>query len=165
MHNGLVQICSTPGEGTVVYVYLPVAETSAPSLRAPKAAHPGSATILLVEDEEIPRLFMSEVLTEAGYRVFMAGDGQDGLEIYRSHAKDIDLIVTDIVMPRLSGDVMVAEIRKLGQPVQILAVTGYTVNEAAARLRALGIDGFLQKPFTGATLLQHVRQALGVPEA
>ena len=65
-------------------------------------------------------------------------------------------------MPRLSGDAMVAEIRKLGPPVEILAVTGYTVGDAAARLRALGINGFLQKPFTGSVLLQHVRQALGV---
>ena len=162
MHNGLVQICSTPGEGTVVYVYLPVADAVAPPSPVAKTPHARNATILLVDDEEIPRLFMAEVLTNAGYRVLTANDGQAGLEVYRSHAKAIDLIVTDIVMPRLSGDAMVAEIRKLGPPVEILAVTGYTVGDAAARLRALGINGFLQKPFTGSVLLQHVRQALGV---
>jgi CheY-like chemotaxis protein len=117
----------------------------------------------LVEDEDIPREFQSHVLESEGFRVLSARDGQQGLRTYNELADDIDLIVTDIVMPVMSGDAMVAGVRRIGKPVKILVVTGYTGTEAADKLRSLGVDGFIQKPFTGDTLLQRVRQILGLP--
>ncbi len=80
--------------------------------------------------------------------------------MFHEYANEIDLVVTDIVMPRMSGDLLVSEIRKSSHPVKILAVSGYAGREAASRLRDLGVNGFLQKPFTGQLLLDRVRQVL-----
>jgi PAS domain S-box-containing protein len=163
MHGGTIQIASSPGQGTTVCVVLPAARTEVPVAATATPPPRDTATILLVEDEDIPREFQSHVLESEGFRVLAAKDGQQGLRTYCEFADDIDLIVTDIVMPVMSGDAMVAGVRRVGKPVRILVVTGYTGTEAANKLRALGVDGFIQKPFTGDALLQRVRQILGLP--
>jgi CheY-like chemotaxis protein len=162
MHGGTIQIASNPGEGTTVRVVLPAARTEVPAATATPLPR-DTATILLVEDEEIPREFQSHVLESEGFRVLAAKDGEQGLRTYCEFADDVDLIITDIVMPVMSGDAMVAGVRRVGKPVKILVVTGYTGTEAADKLRGLGVDGFIQKPFTGDALLERVRQILGLP--
>jgi PAS domain S-box-containing protein len=162
MHGGTIQITSSPGHGTTVCVVLPAARTEV-TVAAAATPPRDTATILLVEDEDIPREFQSHVLESEGFRVLAARDGQQGLSTYCEFADDIDLIVTDIVMPVMSGDAMVAGVRRVGKPVKILIVTGYTGTDAANKLRALAVDGFIQKPFTGDALLQRVRQILGLP--
>lgn len=162
MHGGTIQITSSLDQGTTVLMVMPAARTEVPVTAAATPPH-DTATVLLVEDEDIPREFQSHVLESEGFRVLSARDGQQGLRTYNELADDIDLIVTDIVMPVMSGDAMVAGVRRIGKPVKILVVTGYTGTEAADKLRSLGVDGFIQKPFTGDTLLQRVRQILGLP--
>jgi PAS domain S-box-containing protein len=162
MHSGGIQIAGGTFRGTTVHMALPAARIETPVAPAPAPSR-DMATILLVEDEDIPREFQSHVLELEGFRVLSAKDGQKGLRTYCEFADDIDLIITDIVMPVMSGDAMVAGVRRVGKPVKILVVTGYTVTEAADKLRALGVDGFIQKPFTGDTLLQNVREILGLP--
>jgi CheY-like chemotaxis protein len=161
-HDGAIQIQSAMGAGTTVMVYLPAADelTEIPSEDVPVPLD--GRTVLLVEDEEIPRQLQAHVLQSAGFCVLAANDGLQGLELFEEYGKEIDLVVTDIVMPRMSGDALVGEIRKLNKPVKILAVSGYAGREAAARLRSLGVDAFVQKPFTGQSLLDQVRQVLAV---
>jgi PAS domain S-box-containing protein len=162
-HGGLLELESIPGQGTRVRLYLPVLEKIVPSKPVQLTA-PGlvMSTILLVEDEEIPREFQSHVLESEGFRVLRGCDGQQGLELFTEYEREIDLVVTDIVMPRMSGDALVSEIRKSGSKVKVLVVSGYTVGNTADRLRELGVDAFLQKPFTGQNLLSQVRQMLNL---
>ena len=163
MHGGAIQISSGPGQGTTVCMALPAAQTEAPVVANAGTPPSGTTTILLVEDEDIPREFQSHVLESEGFRVLAAKDGEQGLHTYCEFADDIDMIITDIVMPVMSGDAMVAGVRRVGKPVKILVVTGYTGTEAADKLRALEVDGFIQKPFTGDALIQRVKQVLGLP--
>jgi PAS domain S-box-containing protein len=135
------------------------------SVRAPlvpngEPARPAS-TILAVEDDEITREFLQQALEADGFRVLTAADGAAGLEVFRAQAGAIDLVVTDVVMPKLSGDAMVAAMRKLAPSVRVLVVSGYARGETATRLREQNVTAFLEKPFTVAALLQQVHQLIG----
>jgi two-component system cell cycle sensor histidine kinase/response regulator CckA len=160
-HGGVLELDSVLGQGTRVRLYLPVLEQAVTGKPVQLTA-PGltMSTILLVEDEEIPRELQSHVLESEGFRVLRGCDGQQGLELFAEYEREIDLVITDIVMPRMSGDALVSEIRKGGSKVKVLVVSGYTVGNTADRLRELGVDAFLQKPFTGQNLLNQVRQML-----
>lgn len=122
---------------------------------------PVPATVLLVEDEELTRDFARQTLEAGGYRVLTACNGQEGLELYRANAASISLVLTDVIMPQMAGDLMVAEIRKLSPTVPVLVVTGHVRGAAAERLRAFSVGAFIEKPFTAAALLQQVQQTLG----
>ncbi len=160
-HDGALDVSSEPGKGTTVMLYLPAIASTDPQPAGESDAVPlDGRTVLLVEDEEIPRQLQAHTLQSAGFCVLAANDGTQGLDLFHEYANEIDLVVTDIVMPRMSGDLLVSEIRKSSHPVKILAVSGYAGREAASRLRDLGVNGFLQKPFTGQLLLDRVRQVL-----
>lgn len=87
-------------------------------------------------------------------------NGQEGVQLFRDNASSIRLILTDIVMPQMAGDAMVAEIRKLSGTVPILVVSGFAHGDAGKRLRELNVTAFIDKPTSAAGLLQQVQQAL-----
>lgn len=160
-HHGTIQIDSEPSHGTSVRIFLPASPRDTRSsavVIAPSADH--ATTVLLVEDEEIPRELQAHVLQSAGYAVLAAVDGRQGLELFREYGTQIQLVITDVMMPRMTGDLMVAEMRRLGATVPVMAISGYSRGEAIERLRTLGVDAFVQKPFTGDRLLEQVRQLL-----
>lgn len=168
-HRGLVHVRSTPGKGTRVDLFFPSAAASEGAeptgVRVVDAAHGG--TVLVIEDEPALRRGMERVLTTAGYRVLLARDGRDGIERYRKHRSRIDLVVSDLVMPKLGGKEVLAEIRRGGDACPFLLITGRSV-EALGELRGKGVS-MLTKPWSQRDLLEAVRGAIGgqplAPEA
>ncbi len=161
--GGHVFASSEPGAGSTFTIYLPArapdAEPVAPVPLRP-AVRGGAETVLLVEDEELVRQLTREILRRNGYRVLEACDGVAALAVLRDHPEPIDLLLTDVVMPRMSGHELVEQARPLRPAMRILYVSGYS-EEAIARQGQLteGVD-LLAKPFTPGGLTAKIRQLL-----
>ena len=108
-------------------------------------------TILVVDDEAVARRFMHRALTEAGYEVVLANDGEEALELLRSGGHTVDLIVTDLVMPGMGGHAFALEVATLPSPPPVLYVSAYESPQGEMARR------FLQKPFSPAALVEAVR--------
>jgi CheY-like chemotaxis protein len=118
-------------------------------------------TILLVEDEAAVRALARKILSHSGYRVLDAADGTIALRLAASHVGEIDLVLTDVAMPHLGGRGMVEELRELSLDTRVLFMSGYPKEEVFPDRNVAKATSYLQKPFTGETLLREVRAALG----
>src|SRR5215210_4489895 len=118
-------------------------------------------TILLVEDQASVRSLAKRVLRDRGYRVLEASDGSIALRLAAGHVGEIDLVLTDVEMPVLGGRGMVEELRELSPGMRVLFMSGYPKEEVFPDKAAASRAPYLQKPFTGETLLAEVREALG----
>ncbi len=163
--GGEITVESEVGSGSCFRIYLPLAAeaASADAGLAAAVAPAGSGTILLVEDEEGVRAIARRLLQANGYLVLEAAGGDEALDLCRRFSGTIDLVLTDLMMPHMSGDALAGEIAKVHPGARILFMSGYT--EDALLRRQLGQSGsaFLQKPFTAATLASKVRQVLESP--
>jgi signal transduction histidine kinase len=161
--GGQVTVYSVPGSGSTFKVYLQRvdAELTAPRAEAPPSrAAGGSETILLVEDEEVIRNVIGEVLRSRGYRVLAAQNGPEALQLAARHPGPIDLMVTDVVMPTLSGPELARCLAPIRPRTGVLYVSGYT-DQAVVRHGVLAAGSpFLQKPFSATALVQKVREIL-----
>jgi PAS domain S-box-containing protein len=161
--GGHVAVYSEPGRGTTMKVFLPRAEEQGETVTQCDEHQPlpmGNETVLLAEDNERVRSLTVSVLSQLGYQVLAAGNGEEALEIARQHHGEIHLLFTDMVMPKLSGDDLAAEIRRDHPSIKLLVCSGYT-GDAAAQQGVLDPSiPFLQKPFTPRTLAVKVREAL-----
>jgi CheY-like chemotaxis protein len=156
-------VYSEVGHGSVFKIYLPrVDEVVAPSEAAPAPTPSrGSETILLVEDEPSLRAIAREVLEDHGYRIVEAGGGLEALDIAEHHHEPIDLLVTDVVMPRMNGRVLAEKLRQARPSLKVLYMSGYTA-DVIAHSGILESGTFLiEKPFTAVALLGRVRMVLG----
>jgi CheY-like chemotaxis protein len=120
----------------------------------------GREHILLVEDEEGLRRVARRALEKVGYQVLVACDGHEALDCYRHHASEIDLIITDVVMPKLGGIALFRILRREGHDVRFLFTSGYSVHEVIHGDQPNGELALLQKPWTLADLTQRVREVL-----
>ena len=121
----------------------------------------GRGTILLVEDEEAVRAFGARALASRGYTVLQAGSGVEALEAIDTHEGEIDLIVSDVVMPEMDGPTMFNELRKRGHKTKVVFVSGYA-EDAFAKTLPDGEDfGFLPKPFSLKQLIETVKNHVG----
>lgn len=118
-------------------------------------------TILLVEDEAAVRSLAKRILSQKGYRVLEASDGAIALRLAAGHVGEIDLVLTDVAMPNLGGRGMVEELRELSPEMRILFMSGIPKEDVFPDKAAANRMPYLQKPFTGETLLSEVREALG----
>jgi two-component system cell cycle sensor histidine kinase/response regulator CckA len=164
--GGHVEVYTELGQGSTFKVYLPQvkqpvkSQTSQPGR---SAAPKGCETLLLAEDEETVRVLARRILQSCGYKVLEAANGQEAIRLAESHEGAIDLLVSDVVMPHLSGRKLAEQMVKLRPGVKVLFVSGYT-DDAVIRHGVLEADfAFLQKPFTSASLLQKVRDVLDRP--
>jgi two-component system cell cycle sensor histidine kinase/response regulator CckA len=163
--GGFLEVESTLGEGAAFLVYLPRHdEEPVPSSQAavlePVAAAQHSETILLVEDEDIVRRLAREILEQTGYRVLEAPDALEALAIARSHPEQIDLLVTDVVMPKMNGRELAERLTTLVGHIRVLYTSGYTDSEIVRDGMLRPGTAFLQKPFTVAQLAEKVKQLL-----
>jgi CheY-like chemotaxis protein len=122
-------------------------------------------TILVVEDDEAVREFIRLVLEDLGYRVIVAQDGQEGLDVYRQHQSEIAMVISDVVMPGMDGIELVCALRKLNPLVKCLLVSGYTTSRDIEGLGFEGLVGFVQKPFSIEAFAHKVEYTLtgGLP--
>jgi PAS domain S-box-containing protein len=160
--EGYLEVYSEVGIGTTFKVYLPAVVQPATEKSASPAgeASNGNETVLLVEDEEGVREIAALALTTHGYRVLEAGHGKDALQVAEAHQGEIDLLVTDVVMPELSGRQLAEELRVRRPGLKVLFLSGYT-DDAIVRHGILQAEvAFLHKPFRPAALAKKVRAVL-----
>ena len=161
--GGYVLVQSEEGRGSTFQIYLPRVEATAESHAAPalRAAAGGSETVLLVEDEESVRALMRETLTNKGYRVIEAENGEAGLAVASQHDGTIDLVISDVVMPGMGGHEMVKRLTQTRPATKVLYLSGYTEDTVVSEGGEEGGTAFLQKPFTLLHLSRKVREILG----
>ena len=118
------------------------------------------ALVLVVDDEEPIRQFVCGVLEKFGYRSLEAADGVEALEVFAARGAEIDAVLLDLTMPRLSGEETFRALRARGATMPVLLSSGYTEQDARSRVDAQGIAGFLQKPYRAATLVERLDELL-----
>jgi len=163
-HNGALKVYSEEGRGTTIKVLLPCAEPAEllPGLSGEVLPVPADGrAVLLADDEETVRSLGRRVLERAGYRVMTASDGKEAVEIFEARSDEIDLVLLDMTMPRLSGAEAYARIRSIRSDVPTLLSSGYNEQDATSRFAGKGLAGFLQKPWTAQDLVEAVERVLG----
>jgi two-component system, cell cycle sensor histidine kinase and response regulator CckA len=163
--GGHIMVYTEPGQGTTFKIYLPSAEhkigvASKPEVESVSVKRQGT-TILLVEDDEIMRSLTRKLLEEHGYAVVEADDGKCALEWVESHPGPIDLLLTDVVMRRMSGPELVERLNASHSTLKVVYLSGYT-GELMTNREALkpGVT-LLEKPFSRTTLLNTIHTVLG----
>jgi len=161
--GGDIHVKSNPGDGTEVEVWLPEVEEAriTASIERPPMLRPARRTlkVLLVEDDPLVAKVTRNLLAGAGYDVVRANDGEEGLSVFASHEGEIDLVVSDVVMPRLSGVEMAVRLRSRRPSLPVVLMSGYTQDELE-RPHGLGHVVFVAKPFTSTTLLGGIEKAM-----
>jgi PAS domain S-box-containing protein len=166
-HGGHISVESEPGAGTTFNVYLPCVEEAPEEMPATEPVlywSRGVETVLVVEDEEIVRNMATEFLNMLGYTVLSVGDPEEALRLVEDHAGPIDLLLTDVILPKMDGRTLSQRILDRRPQVRVLFVSGYT-EDAIVHHGVLdsGIH-FLQKPFGMEALAQKVREVLDSPQ-
>jgi PAS domain S-box-containing protein len=161
--GGYVLVQSEVGRGSTFQIYLPRVEEVAQSHAAPAlhAAAGGSETVLLVEDEQSVRELVRDTLIGKGYRVVEAENGEAGLTMATKHDGNIELVITDVVMPGMGGREMVQRLTQTHPKIKVLYLSGYTEDTVVSDAAAESGTAFLQKPFTLQHLSRKVREVLG----
>ena len=162
-HRGAIRVDSSPGNGTTITILLPPAVGSVAAPTAGRGKASGArrdALVLVVDDEEPIRQFVCGVLEKFGYRSLEAADGVEALEVFAARGAEIDAVLLDLTMPRLSGEETFRALRARGATMPVLLSSGYTEQDARSRVDAQGIAGFLQKPYRAATLVERLDELL-----
>jgi signal transduction histidine kinase/ActR/RegA family two-component response regulator len=166
--GGYIELDSELGQGTTFRIYLPRLDAEvAPVDRSARPVVPagGTETILLVEDEEGVRELARDILRASGYTVLEARNGAEALLLCERHQGPLDMLLTDVVMPRMSGRDLAERLAPLRPDLSVLYMSGYT-DDAVIRHGVLGAGtAFLQKPFTPAALVLRVRETLDLAAA
>ena len=156
---GSIEAESQVGVGSRFRILLPAG--AAGVAEAPGAApRAGSGTILVVDDEELLRTAYRHMLDGLGYRVLLAGDGQEAVDLFRREHQAIDLVVLDMVMPVMGGRQALARMRAIDARVPVLLASGYADSVELDETAAMAPAGFLRKPFRIAELSEAIARAL-----
>ncbi len=162
-HDGFINVYSEPGEGATFKVYFPVAESaeveSAAELPLEKVRG-GKETILVAEDHEGLRELVSETLQALGYTVLLAADGEEAVQLFEQHRDEVDLLVLDVVMPRMRGPEAYSRIQALRPDIPAIFCTGYSTESPVVNGALLGGTTILQKPYTTTNLARGIRNFL-----
>jgi signal transduction histidine kinase len=165
--DGMLEVHSEPGMGTTFRVYFPT--TTGPRLvrsslpPRPDSSSGGTETILLVEDEPLLRQLGCTILRKRGYNVLDAQDGVDALLVAEQHAGTIDLLLTDVVMPRMGGRPLAENLLALRPDVKVIYMSGYTDDVVVRNGLVEATLNFIQKPISPAGLARKIRDVLDAP--
>ncbi|MBV9074659.1 MAG: response regulator [Acidobacteria bacterium] len=160
--GGFIKVDSKVGRGTTFLVFLPATRSplsgDQQATATPHAS--GSATILLVEDSELLRELVFETLESMGYTVLMARDGREALRLCTQFSGTIDLVLSDVVMPKMNGPEVVKKVKEIRPEIAAIFMSGYADEAIIRRGQAHSGASFLQKPFTSSDLRDKVREVL-----
>jgi len=159
-HGGGVAISSQPGMGTSARVYLPADKSLVRETIGTGKELRGSASVLVVDDESLVLTMAETILSDFGYKVLTASNGQKALNILNQPGTKVDLVITDLVMPGMGGRELMERIRQLDPNLPVMPTSGYVLSEDKKNGA-----GYLQKPFTSTELLLKVRAALSAGKA
>jgi PAS domain S-box-containing protein len=161
--DGEVYVYSEQGRGTTFKVFLPRIDERAGSEAQPPARAAvagGTETILLAEDEDVIRRLAVRILERAGYRVLVASNGEEALQVAQQYNHPISMLITDMVMPKLDGRQLIERLRAKRPQIRVILLSGYTDMTVAGTGEPLPETHFLQKPFTADALARRVREVL-----
>jgi PAS domain S-box-containing protein len=164
--GGLIAVDSAPGRGSTFHIYLPRvdgADTPVPKAVAAVQTLHGDETILLVEDDAAVRIFAEQALKSHGYRVLSTGRVEDAVASIERDPMLVDLVVTDVVMPSMTGKQLADRLRAIRPNLKILFVSGYSFDVIEPKGITPGDVEFLAKPFTSEALAAKIRGMIGVP--
>ena len=163
-HGGNVQVSSEPGEGAVFHLYLPVenseSSNDALSLEQIEVASDGGV-ILLIDDEKVIRLTGSYALEDMGFEVLLAENGEEGVEIYQKNAAKINLVIIDMIMPKMNGTEAFHAIREINPRAKVIMASGYAKDAKVSELMQEGLAGFIKKPFKRNDLAKIIAESIG----
>ncbi|MDR2723774.1 MAG: response regulator [Holosporaceae bacterium] len=171
--GGFISVESEIGSGTKFSLYFPVIvppeqlldEAEGKSKENKVQDLTGEGTILLVEDEDAVRLFSTRALREKGYRVIESSSGEEALEIINKRTDNIDLIITDVVMPKMDGPTLVKHIRDHNLNIKVVFISGYTEDNFKGSLENDDLVHFLHKPFNLKELASKVKEVMGTTKS
>lgn len=159
--SGTVSVQSEVGKGSIFKVYIPVHEkTSSKPSHSTDIKLEGLETIMVVEDEKILRNLCSEVLKTYGYRVLVAENGKEALKVFESRSHAIDLVLTDMIMPELSGSELTQKVLDGNINLKVLCMSGYPGEKTNLEILDQKRVGYIQKPFNSDELLTKIRKLL-----
>jgi CheY-like chemotaxis protein len=159
--SGGAVVLDTPATGRRVRLFFPAAAPGAGTgATGDDGNAPSSGTVLLAEDEPTVRLLMKRVLQRAGFVVLVASDGEEALQISRTYSSRIDVLVSDVIMPRMGGGELSRRLRQERPEIRVLHVSGYTAGALRQHEALDDSAAFLQKPFTPKALISRLREVL-----
>ena len=161
-HGGTIAVESAPGKGARFHVYFPVLEKD-DGLKEEAGMAPvraGNERILLIDDEPTITGLFKEMLERVGYKVTTRTSSLEALEIFRKRPRDFDMVITDMTMPRMTGDRLARELLEINPAMPIILCTGFSEQISEEKARAMGIRAFVMKPLTFEALSDAVRSVL-----
>ncbi|MDR2018761.1 MAG: PAS domain S-box protein [Syntrophobacterales bacterium] len=160
-HNGYISVSSEPGSGTTFVIYLPIVKAQAEETSTVREdMQGGDETILVAEDNDEVRRLAKEILTASGYTVIEAIDGEDAVLKFSEHEKEIDLLILDVVMPKMNGKETHDAIKTINPCIRAIFTSGYTVDIVFGKGIHNESINFISKPLSPGEMLRKVRQAL-----
>ncbi len=160
-HNGFIEVSSEVGKGTEFTIFLPeFKKKSFNNINQKEGIYTGNGVIIAVEDEELLRKTLSKMLTRLGYSNKIFSNGFEFLDYYKQNNKDIDIVMLDIIMPKIYGTEIFYKIKEINPEQKIIFMSGYTKNININDFKQQGLNGFLSKPFTLSKLSQIIYDVL-----
>jgi two-component system cell cycle sensor histidine kinase/response regulator CckA len=161
-HGGFIDVESEKGKGTTFRIHLAATDKtiSRSGAESREAIRRGDETILLVDDEQMMIEIGRDLLQAMGYRILTARNGEEAVEIYRGRRDEIDLVLLDIVMPRMGGGQAYDCMKAINPGVKVLLLSGYSIDGEATQILERGCNGFIQKPFNMEQLSRSVKAVL-----
>lgn len=162
-HQGFIEFDSQPGQGTTFRIYFPAHDqsrmTENPFVSETKATS-GYETILIVDDEPSLLVLLRDILEMSGYQVLSAQNGVEAIRLYHEHAREIDLLITDIGMPEMDGIKLYKHLKEIAPDLPIIISTGYMGDLASQNLKQEGINDVILKPYSVSDILNTIRHVL-----
>ncbi|MCK5055454.1 MAG: AAA family ATPase [Candidatus Aminicenantes bacterium] len=164
-HRGFMDVVSDPGKGSTFTVYLPqYREMLGPKRkRKEEEITTGEGLVLVIDDEPIMRKIAIKIMEKAGYNVVFAENGEEGVALFKKHHRDLKLALLDMQMPKKSGRETYIEMREINPAVKVLLASGFQRDERVEAILRLGVDGFIEKPYTFDQLVKAVQKIIDTP--
>jgi CheY-like chemotaxis protein len=170
-HAGALHVDTAPGKGSAFKVLFPVSEgkparePSGSQINAERNLE-GHGTILVIDDEEAVRQTAKSALESYGYRVLVAANGKEGVNLFHELGDGIDAVLLDVTMPVMSGEEALVSLKGLREDIPVVLSSGFNEDDATRRFTGKGLAGFVQKPYTAARLAEKMKMVLeGVPHS
>jgi CheY-like chemotaxis protein len=160
-HSGFINVYSKKGQGTTFEIYLQASEK-----RVGKASKlglnilRGEETLLLVDDEEMIIDVGKKMIETMGYNVLTARSGKDAIEVYEKNKDKIDLVILDMIMPKMDGRETYLGLKEVDSDIRVILASGYSIDGRATEILKEGCDGFIQKPFNLKDLSEKIREII-----